>query len=135
MRVRCRRTFVRPSSTSFRDVIRGAARRPTSTLLDEEMTGNDLSPFEQALGAETIARYDAALAALRPQEREAIIGRVELGNDYAELAGSARQAAATAPRRLAVHRAMLRLAGGDAAWPRITTSSRRLRPPSPTGCL
>ena len=93
----------------IRDVIRGAARRPASTLLDEEMTGNDLSPFEQALGAETIARYDAALTALRPQEREAIIGRVELGYDYAELAAALGKPSEGAAR-LAVHRAMLRLA-------------------------
>ena len=73
------------------------------------MTGNDLSPFEQALGAETIARYDAALTALRPQEREAIIGRVELGYDYAELAAALGKPSEGAAR-LAVHRAMLRLA-------------------------
>jgi len=93
----------------IRDAIRGAGRRPAVEVLDEEMTGPDLTPFEQAVGAETIARYDAALAALRPQDQEAIIGRIELGYDYAELATSLDKPSAGAAR-VAVHRALLRLA-------------------------
>ena len=94
----------------IRDAIRRAKRRPALDVLDEEMmTGQDVSPFEHAVGAETLSRYDAALAALRPQDREAIIGRIELGYDYKELATTLDKPTGDAAR-LAVHRALLRLA-------------------------
>ena len=73
------------------------------------MAAKDVSPFDLALGAETMARYDEALAALRPQGREAIIGRIELGYDYKELAVSLDKPSVRAARA-AVHRALLRLA-------------------------
>jgi DNA-directed RNA polymerase specialized sigma24 family protein len=78
-------------------------------VLDEEMAGQDVSPFEHAVGVETMARYDAALAALRPQDREAIIGRIELGYNYKELAASLDKPTDGAAR-VAVHRALLHLA-------------------------
>jgi RNA polymerase sigma-70 factor (ECF subfamily) len=93
----------------IRDAIRRAKRRPALDVLDEEMTGQDISPFEHAVGVETLSRYDAALAALRPQDREAIIGRIELGYDYKELATTLDKPTDGAAR-LAVHRALLRLA-------------------------
>ena len=93
----------------IRDAIRRAKRRPALDVLDEEMTGQDISPFEHAVGVETLSRYDAALAALRPQDREAIIGRIELGYDYKELAITLDKPTDDAAR-LAVHRALLRLA-------------------------
>ena len=93
----------------IRDAIRRAKRRPALDVLDEEMTGQGISPFEHAVGVETLSRYDAALAALRPQDREAIIGRIELGYDYKELAITLDKPTDNAAR-LAVHRAMLRLA-------------------------
>ena len=97
----------------IRDAIRRAKRRPALDVLDEEMTGQDISPFESpfehAVGVETLSRYDAALAALRPQDREAIIGRIELGYDYKELAITLDKPTDEAAR-LAVRRALLRLA-------------------------
>jgi len=94
----------------IRDAIRRAKRRPALDVLDEEMmTGQEISPFEHAVGVETLSRYDAALAALRPQDREAIIGRIELGYDYKELAMTLDKPTDGAAR-LAVHRALLRLA-------------------------
>ena len=95
----------------IRDAIRRAKRRPALDVLDEEMIGQDStsSPFEHAVGVETLSRYDAALAALRPQDREAIIGRIELGYDYKELAITLDKPTDDAAR-LAVHRALLRLA-------------------------
>ena len=93
----------------IRDAIRRAGRRPVAAALDEQMPAEDTSPLEQAVGAEALERYDAGLNRLRPDDREAIIGRIELGYDYAELAkllGKPSREAA----RLAVHRAMLRLA-------------------------
>lgn len=40
-----------------------------------DMTG---SPLEQAIGRENLERYEVALSELRQEEREAIIGRIEM---------------------------------------------------------
>jgi RNA polymerase sigma-70 factor (ECF subfamily) len=93
----------------IRDAIRRAGRRPTAMPLDEEMQGHDLSPLEQAIGTEALARYETALAALKPLEREAIIGRIELGYDYVELATALGKPSGEAAR-VAVRRALLSLA-------------------------
>jgi RNA polymerase sigma-70 factor (ECF subfamily) len=93
----------------IRDAVRRAKRRPAVTPLDEELAAQDLSPLERALGSEALARYDAALSALTPQEQEAIIGRIELGYDYGELADALEKPSRDAAR-MVVHRAMLRLA-------------------------
>ena len=93
----------------IRDAVRRADRRPKAVQLDEEMEGHDVSPLEQAIGREALARYDAALTALRDQDREAIVGRIEMGQSYDELAGTLGKPSSEAAR-VAVHRALLRLA-------------------------
>jgi RNA polymerase sigma-70 factor, ECF subfamily len=93
----------------IRDAVRRAGRRPESKPLDDQMEGRDASPLEQAIGRESLERYDAALAGLRDQEREAIIGRIELGYTYEELAVTLGKPTSDAAR-LAVYRAMLKLA-------------------------
>lgn len=93
----------------IRDAIRRANRRPEVAPLEEEIAARDMSPLERAIGVEALARYDKALAALKPAEQEAIIGRIELGYDYDELAAALGKPSSEAAR-LAVHRAMLRLA-------------------------
>jgi RNA polymerase sigma-70 factor, ECF subfamily len=93
----------------IRDAIRRAGRRPAAVPLDEEMPGHDLSPLERAIGQAAAARYEAALATLKPGDREAIIGRIELGYDYAELAAALGKPSSEAAR-IAVRRALLSLA-------------------------
>lgn len=93
----------------IRDAVRRAGRRPAAVPLDEDMPGQDLSPLERAIGRDAAARYDAALAALKPGDREAIIGRIELGYDYAELAAALGKPSSEAAR-IAVRRALLSLA-------------------------
>jgi len=93
----------------IRDAVRRADRRPSAVPLSEEMAGHDDSPLEQAIGREALARYDAALTALRDQDREAIVGRIELGQSYDELAVALGKPTGDAAR-VAVHRALLRLA-------------------------
>ena len=93
----------------IRDLVRRAQRQPGIVPTDEEITFVGESPLDQAIGAEARARYDAGLSALPPGDQEAIIGRIELGYDYGELAialGKPSPAAA----RMAVRRALLRLA-------------------------
>lgn len=54
-------------------------------------------------------RYKTALTRLRPEEREAIIGRVEMDYSYAELAEALGKPTPEAARK-AAKRALLRLA-------------------------
>lgn len=67
------------------------------------------SPLEEAIGRQAVEVYEAAMLRLREEDRRAIIGRIELGLPYAELApllGKPSVAAA----HMAVSRALLRLA-------------------------
>lgn len=93
----------------IRDRIRQARRRPRLETVDEEEPFKGESPLEQAIGRQTTERYEAALAALQPGDREAIVGRIELGYDYTELAVALAKPTSEAARK-AVGRAVLRLA-------------------------
>jgi RNA polymerase sigma-70 factor (ECF subfamily) len=66
------------------------------------------SPLEQAIGREAVERYERALQRLRPEEREAIIGRIEMGHSYEELAEALGKPTADAARK-AAQRALVRL--------------------------
>jgi RNA polymerase sigma factor (sigma-70 family) len=71
----------------IRDEIRRKGRRPERADLHEaEVVDKSRSPLEKAVGMQEIERYEGALGRLRPEEREAIILRVELGHSYEELA-------------------------------------------------
>jgi RNA polymerase sigma factor (sigma-70 family) len=92
-----------------RDELRRKARAPEKVGdqgLDLEAEG---SPLEDAIGREAFERYEAALSRLKPEEREAIIGRVEMEYSYAELAEALGKSSAEAARK-AAQRALLRLA-------------------------
>jgi len=92
-----------------RDEIRRATRRgPASELNDDKATA-DPSPLEQAIGQETLERYEAALARLREEDREAIILRIELGYPYSEIV-TALGKPSVAAAHMAVSRALVRLA-------------------------
>ncbi|HEY6213627.1 MAG TPA: sigma-70 family RNA polymerase sigma factor [Vicinamibacterales bacterium] len=93
----------------IRNCIRDSHRRPSETGIDEAIPAENSSPLETAIGSETFERYEAALATLRDVEREAIIGRVELGCTYEELADMLELPSADAARK-ASQRALLRLA-------------------------
>jgi len=93
----------------IRDRIRQAGRRPRQEPLNEEAPFKGESPLEQAIGRQTTERYEAALAALQPGDREPIVGRIELGYDYSELATALAKPTSEAARK-AVGRAVLRLA-------------------------
>ena len=93
----------------IRDEIRRKGRRPERTDLDELEGDRAESPLEQAIGREMVERYEGALARLKPEEREAIVARVELGFSYPELAEALGKPTADAARKTA-ERALLRLA-------------------------
>jgi DNA-directed RNA polymerase specialized sigma24 family protein len=87
--------------------LRRNARAPSRVDLQEEALA--ASALEETLDAETAAAYAQALARLKPEEREAIIGRVELGLSYGELALALDKPTADAARK-AAQRALVRLA-------------------------
>jgi RNA polymerase sigma-70 factor (ECF subfamily) len=91
------------------DIVRQQRRRPDQTDLPDQMLDARPSPLDQAIGSENAARYEAAIHRLRPADREAIIGRVELQYSYEELAIVLDKPTAAAAR-VAVTRAMKRLA-------------------------
>ncbi len=93
----------------IRDRIRRANRRPTSVRLHDQMEDDELSPLDEAIGHQAVERYEAALQLLDEADREAIVGRLELGCDYTELAQALNKPSPDAAR-MAVSRAMLRLA-------------------------
>src|SRR5213593_987861 len=70
----------------IRDEVRRTKRSPIATELDENQTDHSDSPLEMAIGHEALERYEAALARLRPEEREAIVARVEMDGSYQEVA-------------------------------------------------
>lgn len=92
----------------IRDHVRGRIRRPEVVALDENRPDDGVSPLEHAIGRETLGRYERALARLTPDEREAIIGRIELGMTYEELAAALGRVSSEAARK-AAQRALVRL--------------------------
>ena len=93
----------------IRDEFRRTGRRPPADALDSNMEADDTSPLDQAIGVEATERYEAALQRLRPEDREAIVVRVELGSSYQEAAVALEKPSADAAR-VAIARALVRLA-------------------------
>jgi RNA polymerase sigma-70 factor, ECF subfamily len=93
----------------IRSELQRASRHPRPVPLPEEMAARSLSPLEEAIGSQTVDRYEAGLARLSPGDREAVIGRLELGYSFQELAGALGKPTADAAR-VAVNRALVRLA-------------------------
>lgn len=92
-----------------RDEIRRTVRRGIATEIDTRHPDAGASPLEEAIGAEALDRYEAALQCLRPDEREVVVARVELGLSYQQIAASHDKPSADAAR-MAVSRALVRLA-------------------------
>jgi RNA polymerase sigma-70 factor, ECF subfamily len=108
--------YLRQAVTNrLRDELRRRGRQPESVELDGEGAGDALpidggeSPLEQAIGRENLERYEAALWRLKPEDREAIIGRLEMGYTYQELAEAIGRPSAEAARK-ATERALIRMA-------------------------
>ena len=93
----------------IRSEIRRVSRRPVVSDLDPNIEDDSPSPLEAAIGRRAVERYEAALSQLRATDREAIIGRIELGLTHEELATALGKPSANAAR-MAVERALFRLA-------------------------
>ena len=87
--------------------IRDLARvhRPPIESLDGQQASVEPSPLEQAIAAEDIERYEAALGRLRIEDQELIVARFEWGLDHQELAEMFGRPS-TVASRVATHRAV-----------------------------
>ena len=92
----------------IRDEIRKTQRRPVDPNGVGDYVDPAPSPLEHAVGRQGVERYEAALAKLRPQDREAIIARIELQQSYEEVALALGKPTANAAR-VAVTRAIAAL--------------------------
>jgi RNA polymerase sigma factor (sigma-70 family) len=92
----------------IREELRRKSRRPDGTSLSGLEAESHLSPLEQAIGGEALERYERALAWLTANEQDVIVGRVELGYTYEELAQALGKPTADAARK-ASQRALIRL--------------------------
>jgi RNA polymerase sigma factor (sigma-70 family) len=93
----------------IRNELRRKGRHPGSCNLDGIEVESADSPLEQAIGREAVQRYERALQVLKPDEREAIIARVEMGSSYEQIAETLGKPTPEAARK-AVGRALERLA-------------------------
>lgn len=93
---------------AVRDELRRAGRRPVRTDLGDTLAQPGPSLVEQAIGRELVESYEAALATLPDEQREAVIMRIEFGYTYPEIAEALDKPSANAAR-MSVSRALLRL--------------------------
>lgn len=96
-----------------REEVRRVNRYPAPTGIEAEhldrSASSAVSPLDIAIGREAVARYEAALQRLRPEERKLIVARVELQQSYHQIAAT--HGMSTPDKaRMAVTRALVRLA-------------------------
>jgi RNA polymerase sigma-70 factor (ECF subfamily) len=93
---------------SIRDELRRAAVRPQPTTVDEDLPDPAPSALERAIGSELVARFENALARLDPEQREAIILRVEFHFSHQQIADALGKPSANTAR-MTVARALVAL--------------------------
>lgn len=92
-----------------RHAIRAAHRRPAVESLDQDLPDPGRSPLESAVRIEQHKAYECALAAMPPCDRQLIVGRIDRGMQYEDLAMAVGKPSADAARMASV-RAIQRLA-------------------------
>lgn len=93
----------------MRDEMRRAKHRPLAGGTAGAAADPRPSPLEETVGREAVEIYEAALARLRQEDREAIVARLELRLSYRQVAESLGKPSADAAR-MATTRALERLA-------------------------
>jgi RNA polymerase sigma factor (sigma-70 family) len=91
------------------DEVRRAGKVEIPSLTDMDRASPQTSPLDRAISAENRRRYLEALGRLSEQDRELIVGRIELNYSYDQLALATSKPSADAAR-VAVRRSVLRLA-------------------------
>jgi RNA polymerase sigma factor (sigma-70 family) len=92
-----------------RDQIRNEGRHPNCGDLDADYVDAGVSPLDATIERSDREQYAAGLKRLRAVDRDAIVGRIELGYSYEQLALALAKPSAEAAR-LSVRRALLTLA-------------------------
>jgi len=113
-------TFVPRHEGAFQGYVRQALQNRILDLVrrthgrsfeaaDTDLPDLEPSPLELAVGSELLQRYEAALQRLTPEDREAIVARVEMGLGWREIA---EQLEKNSPEsaQMTVRRALVRLA-------------------------
>ena len=95
----------------IRDEMRRVARRPAMDVLEEgqPLAGNDRCPQERIIHEETWDRYQSALKRLSRRDQRLIVGRLELGYSFRQLAAIDGRAGPDGTR-MALKRGLARLA-------------------------
>ena len=102
--------YLRQAVTNrIRDELRRFQAQPRHLEVPESLPAHEASPLEAAVGRQIFDRYEASLALLGEAEREAVIGRLELGCSYEELAFLLEKPSADAAR-MVVARALAKVA-------------------------
>ncbi len=96
-------------SNILKDEIRRASRRPMHDELSPEVAESEAQPFENLVSFQTLHAYETALQALEPDQREAVIMRIEMGLSHEEIAVLIDAPSANAAR-MKISRALVRLA-------------------------
>lgn len=92
----------------LRNHLRRLASRPRYGAIESNWPDTALSPLEATIGQQALDRYEAALNRLTPEQRDALVSRIEFGMSYAEIASALGRPSADAAR-MAVVRALGRL--------------------------
>jgi RNA polymerase sigma-70 factor (ECF subfamily) len=93
----------------IRSLARRAQRHGEKVTLESLLADRGPTPLEEAIGRETLDRYERAMGRLRPGDREAIFLKIELDLPYEEIVTQLGKATPVAARK-AVSRALYRLA-------------------------
>jgi len=93
----------------IRDIARQHQRAGAPHALDSQIPGHDFSPLDLAIGQETFERYETALNRLRPEEKDLIIARIEMGLPHIEI-GAMFGKPSVAAVHMALSRALVKLA-------------------------
>jgi RNA polymerase sigma-70 factor (ECF subfamily) len=91
------------------DMIRQAQRRGPVEPLESSESSPEPSPYHIAVASQLMDRYEAALERLKPDQREAIIARIELRLPWPEVATALNKPSVPAAQ-MAVRRSLVRLA-------------------------
>ena len=94
---------------TVRDEIRRYGRSPDMREVHPSLPDGEPSAVERILGKEKLERYEAALAALPEEHRQAVILRVEFGMSFEEISRALERPSANAAR-MTVTRALSKLA-------------------------
>lgn len=92
-----------------REELRRSRARPASETINPDQVDTGLSAVELAVGQQTVDAYEAALAKLPDEQRDAIIMRVEFGMTFPEIASELDRPSANSVRML-VSRALTKVA-------------------------